>query len=109
LRALGERAMPAVMAIQPRHMMMQRHTLTNLEAARTRTDSHDRACCFVFKYARRRDAAVLDFFYVGRADTARRDFDQQFTRAEARHRKRLNPEVIYPATHHRPHRFGNLK
>ena len=80
--ALGEGVMPAKMAVQARHVMVQRDAVADFEAAREdarpTADSDDGAGGFVAEDARGRHGAVLDFFDVGGADAADGDFDEEF-------------------------------
>ena len=56
---------------------------------------------------RRWHRAVLDFFYVGGADSACGDFYQQLMLPDARDRDRLEAQIIDAAVNDGAHGFGD--
>ena len=70
-------------------------------------DFGDDARGFVSEDARRGEEAVVDFFYVGRADAADGDLDEQFAGFDIRHGDGFETEVIDPAIDDGPHGFGH--
>ena len=64
------------MASQAGHMMVERHALAEPQLLHSRAQLDNRAGGFVAENARRRHGAELDFFNVGRADTAGGHLDQ---------------------------------
>ena len=107
--ALRKGVMPARMALQARHVMMQRHALPDLEAPDACPDPDNGAGGFVAKDAGWRHCAVLDLLDVGWADAADGHPDEQFVRPNARHRHGFEPQIIHPAIHHRLHGSWNQK
>jgi hypothetical protein len=61
------------------------------------------------KHARRRHGAVLDFFYVRRANAARGHFNQQFIRTDARHRQSFQAKIVRTAINNGTHGSRNNK
>src|ERR1019366_1909921 len=109
LGALREGMMPARMTFQARHMMMQRHALPDLEAPDARPGADDSASGFMAKDAGRRHGAILYLLDVGRADATDGHSHEQFVGPDARHRHGFEPQIIYPAIHHRFHGLWNHK
>ncbi|MCX6917211.1 MAG: hypothetical protein NT167_29935 [Verrucomicrobia bacterium] len=70
LGALGEGVVAAGMALQARHMMMQRDALAGPELADPRSGADDGAGGFMAEDARGRHGAILDLLDVGGADAA---------------------------------------
>jgi hypothetical protein len=100
----------AKMAVQARHVMVERHAVANLPSqfrdARPELGNH--AGGFVSKNARRRHGAVLDFFDVGGADAAHGDFDEQFVGADARDGDGFEAEIVDAAIDDGAHGFGDV-
>jgi sterol desaturase/sphingolipid hydroxylase (fatty acid hydroxylase superfamily) len=108
LRALGEGAVAAVMAIHARDVVMESDAIAEVEnrgsgvggrggalkRAATAADLHDGTGGFVAEDTRGRDGAVLDFLYISWADTAGGDFDEEFVAANARDGDSFGAEVV---------------
>ena len=109
LLALGECAMAAGMAFEARHMVVQRDPVADFELPGPCARADDSAGGFVAKDARRRDCAILNLLDVGRADAADGHFNQQLIRTDARHRHRLEAQIVCPAINHRAHCPGDVR
>ena len=109
--ALGEGVMPAEMAVQTRHMVVQRDAVADFEAAREDAAPHrqsdDGSGGFMSEDARGRDGAVLDFFDVGGADAAGGDPDEEFAGADAGDGDGFEAEVVDAAIDDGAHGFGD--
>ncbi len=57
--------------------------------------------------ARRWDGSVSDFFYVGRANAADGNLDEQFVRADARNGDNFEAQVVDAAINDGAHGFGD--
>jgi hypothetical protein len=107
LGALSEGLMAAKVAIQTRHMMMQGDTVADSEALDRvpGPNFYNGSGRFMPKNARRWNRAVLDFFDVGRANTARGHPDEEFVPANARHGDGFEAQVVRTAIHGGAHVF----
>ena len=78
LGALGKGAVPAIMAIHARHVMMQCHAIANSESGRAPPNPYfdNGPGGFMPKNARRRNRAVLDLFYIGRTNATCSHLDE---------------------------------
>jgi hypothetical protein len=105
---LGEGVMPAKMAVQAGHVMVQGDAVADFEAARARAGADDGSGGFVAEDARWRDGAVLDFFDVGGADAAHGDLDEEFAGADAGDGDGFETEVVHAAIDDGAHGFGDV-
>ncbi len=99
--------MPAKVAFQTRHVMMQRDAVANPESPHARAHAHDGARGLVPENPRRWHRAVLDFLDVGGTHAARGNLYEQIAGADARHRQRFDAQVIRAAIDHGAHCSGN--
>ena len=108
-RALGEGVMPAEMAVQARHVMVQRNAIARLppQSRDARPQLHNGSGGFMSEDARRRHGAVLDFFDVGGADAAHGDLDEEFVGADAGDGDGFEAQVVHAAINDGAHGFGN--
>lgn len=109
LRALSKGVMATVMAIEARHVMVQRDAVAEAKPADARAHFYDGAGGFVTKYARRRDGAVFDFLDVRGANAANGDANEQFLRADARNGEGFEAKVIRAAIDDGGHGFGDVE
>jgi len=98
---------PAEMAAHAGDMMLHGNAVAEAELFDAAADFGDDPRGFVSEDARRGEEAVVDFFYVGRADAADGDFDEEFAGFDFRHGDGFEPEVIDPAIDDGPHGFGH--
>jgi len=109
LIALRKGAMLACRAFEAGDVMVERDAVSGLELFYAAADPNDCSCRFVAENARRRHGAIMNLFYVGRADPTDRDFDQQFPGSDFWHGQSFDAQVIRAAINHRLHRLGNCR
>ncbi len=109
LRALGEGMVAAIMAIHAGDVVVESDAVAGLKLRLFAADLDDGAGGFVAEDARGRDGAVLDFFYVGGADAAGGDFDEEFVAANARDGDSFCAEVVGAAVDCGAHGFWDRK
>ncbi len=109
LIALGKRVVAAGVAFQAGDMVMQRDAVADAKSADARADFNDGAGGFMAENTRRRDGAVVDFFYVGRTDTAGGDLNQDFAAGDARHGDCFEAKVLQAAIDDGAHGVGNVR
>ena len=101
--ALGEGAVPAEVAIQARHVMVQGHAFTDPKAPGCGTDLDDGATGFVPEDAGGWNGALLDLLDVGGAHTAGSDADKDLPRPDAGDVDLLEAKVVGAAVDDRLH------
>ena len=77
LRALGESAVTAEVALQARHVMMQSNSISDFESLDLRSRANNGPGRFVPEDSWRRQSAVFDFLNVSRANATSGDFYQE--------------------------------
>ncbi len=82
--ALSEGPMPARVALEAWHVMMQGDAVADAKPPDTRAETNNGAGGFMSEDARGRDGAVLDFLDVGWTNTADGDLDEQFVGSDTR-------------------------
>jgi len=81
----------------------------NTKAGFATADFDNRAGGFVAKDARRRNEAEMDFFDVGRTNTADGDFDEEFIWTDGWDRNGFKAQVIGSAIDYGAHGFRNIE
>ena len=109
--ALGEGVMPAKMAVQARHVMVQGDAVADFppQIRDPRPQLRNHAGGFVSEDARGRDGAELDFLDVGGADAAGGDADEEFAGADARDGNGFDAQVVDAAIDDGAHGFGDVR
>jgi hypothetical protein len=95
--------MPAGMAFQARHVVMQGNPIADFKPAHFAPRTHNRPSGFMPKNPWGWDSAVMNFLNVRRADTTSGNLYQQLIRANLRNWHSLDSNVINPAVNCRLH------
>jgi len=90
-------------------MMMQGNAIADFEFFDSCADFRDDASGFMTEDARRRDGCILDFFDVGRADSASGDFYEQFIGFDLWNGDGFDAKVVGAAIDDCEHLFWDLK
>ena len=112
LGALSEGVVAAIVAFHAGDVVMEGDAIAGTKWARgdarpPPADLDDGAGGFVAENARGRDGAVLDFFYVSRANAAGGDFDEEFVAANFWDGDGFGTEIIWAVVNGGEHEFWN--
>ena len=105
--ALRISAVATDVTFQTGNVMMQAHTIPDVETANPCADPGDESRSLMSENPGRRNGAVLDFLDIRRANAADGHFHQDFIGPDGGHRDDFDPQIVYPPIDQGVHFFGN--
>jgi len=106
-RTLRVGVLAAVVTIPARHMVEDHHPITDGKVSHRRAGGDDGTCRFMAKNSRRRVRTRMNLLQIRPANAARGNPDQDFPRADLRHRNCFYTYIVNAAIHRRAHGCRN--